>query len=94
MLSNQSTPIPVFIKNRKSDRGFKYVGRCRARELVNNQGSLEAAHGTQVVTISRMFCDSLELVTNRRETAISQNGIQSSKSCLTGFSYSAWGNDE
>lgn len=43
MLSRQATPIPVFIKDKKSDRGFKYVGRYRAVHLLNDDSSIASA---------------------------------------------------
>ena len=43
MLSRQRTTIPVFINERKSDRGFKYVGRQRAQAFRRVAGIIDAA---------------------------------------------------
>lgn len=39
----QGSSVPIFMKERRSDRGFKYVGRYRAVELRRDQASIDAA---------------------------------------------------
>lgn len=43
LLVQQDSAVPVFMKERKSDKGFKYVGRYRAKALRRDQASIEAA---------------------------------------------------
>ena len=39
----QGSSVPVFMKERKSDKGFQYVGRYRAKALRRDQASIESA---------------------------------------------------
>lgn len=43
LLVAQGSPVPIFMKDRKSDRGFKYVGRFKGVALRRDQASIEAA---------------------------------------------------
>lgn len=43
LLVQQGSAIPVFVKDRKSDRGFQYVGRYRATRFRRDSSSVQTA---------------------------------------------------
>jgi len=43
ILVRQGSPVPIFMKERKSDRGFKYLGRYKARSFSRDQASIDSA---------------------------------------------------